>query len=144
VNKQQKADLEAQAQHIAGVEAKKIAEDYAIKFVQQFCADLSNVRGQTYILSPEKFSDVFTTVQGVVFDAAAERLFEEKHEALLRGAKIEATNERQRRRMEREEEAWRREAEAEVIAHTCTMDECAVGAEGLLDEMANEHHGAIQ
>lgn len=107
MNKHQKSMLQAEAQSLASEEAQRIAEDYAVRFIQQLGADLSGVRGQTYMMPPEKFSDAFTVVRSIVLEAAFERLFEEKHGTLIREAKREAAAERRERK-------WKAEAEAEA------------------------------
>jgi hypothetical protein len=112
MNRSQKADLESNASRLAAEEASHIAENHAVGFIQQFVAELSEVRGQKYILPPADFSEIFHAVRGLVQRAAFDRIFEAKVAAFTKERKIAEAAQRRERKWAAEEMRCRPEVEA--------------------------------
>ena len=95
-----KTELQAEARRGAEAEANQAAEDYAVKFMQELCADICKAAGKTYPMPTEKFKGAFETVYRLMFDVTYERHFQEQFDTLLREAKREKAAARRYRKAE--------------------------------------------
>src|SRR5262245_4348996 len=91
-----KTELQAEARRSAEVKANQAAEDYAIKFMRELCADICKAAGRTYPVSTEKFKGAFETVYRLTYV----RHFQEKFDTLVWEPKREKAAARRYRKAE--------------------------------------------